>query len=181
MQHTHTPTRADIDASHGPLVLEFGAAWCDLCVDAAPAIADVAWEHPQVPLVQIEDGPGRPLGRSFGIKLWPTFVFLRDGTELARIVRPRSAHEVSTAFERLENGESLADLDDSGPTDFGGARAYAGKPRGFGGGRYAAAYSGSYGGDFRDDYRGTRSDTSGRFRTQAKPDANTNKNKAGGG
>ena len=40
---------------------------------------------------------------------------------------------------------------------------FAGAPRGFGGGRYAAPYSGSYGGEFRTDYRGIRSEGSGRF------------------
>ena len=30
----------------------------------------------------------QPLGRSFRVKLWPTLVFLRDGEEVARLVRP---------------------------------------------------------------------------------------------
>jgi thioredoxin 1 len=34
--------------------------------------------------VKVEDGSGRRLGRSFGVKLWPTLVFLRDGREVAR-------------------------------------------------------------------------------------------------
>jgi thioredoxin 1 len=36
----------------------------------------------------VEDGKGRPLGRSFAVKLWPTLILLRDGQEVARVVRP---------------------------------------------------------------------------------------------
>jgi hypothetical protein len=28
--------------------------------------------------VKVDDGPDRPLGRSFQVRLWPSFVFLRD-------------------------------------------------------------------------------------------------------
>jgi len=41
------------------------------------------------------------LGRCFGVKLWPTFVFLRDGAEVARLVRPRSADDVRDAMNKL--------------------------------------------------------------------------------
>jgi len=44
--------------------------------------------------LKIEDGPGRPLGRSFRVKLWPTLVFLRDGVEVARVVRPADAKQI---------------------------------------------------------------------------------------
>jgi thioredoxin 1 len=51
--------------------------------------------------LKIEDGRGRPLGRSFGIKLWPTLVMLQDGREVARVVRPGSAREIADALARL--------------------------------------------------------------------------------
>jgi thioredoxin 1 len=41
--------------------------------------------------VKVEDGPGRKLGRSFGVKLWPTLVFLKDGAIVRRLVRPGDA------------------------------------------------------------------------------------------
>jgi thioredoxin 1 len=53
--------------------------------------------------MKIEDGPGRPLGRSFRIKLWPTLVLLQDGVEVARSVRPDQAAEVETLFATLAN------------------------------------------------------------------------------
>lgn len=98
-----TLTRADVDATRGPMVLEFGTNWCGWCSGAQPnieaafgrAVAD------GVTHVKVEDGPGRRLGRSFGVKLWPTLVFLRDGEERARVVRPQSTDEVAQALARI--------------------------------------------------------------------------------
>jgi thioredoxin 1 len=88
------PTRDDVNAWAGPAVLEFGAGWCGFCQGAQPAIESALADFPQVKHVKVGDGPGKPLGRSFRVKLWPTFVFLKDGQEVARAVRPSDAEEV---------------------------------------------------------------------------------------
>lgn len=95
------PSRADIDASAGPLLLEFGTDWCGHCRAARPAVQAAAAALPGVRHVRVEDGPGRALGRSFGVKLWPTLVFLRDGREVDRLVRPREAAPVAQALQGL--------------------------------------------------------------------------------
>jgi thioredoxin 1 len=106
MDAPSTLTRTEVDATQGPLVLEFGAGWCGICRAAQPLIADARNAHREVRYVKIEDGPGKPLGRSFGVKLWPTLVFLRDGREVARLVRPHSADPVWQAFEQITERES---------------------------------------------------------------------------
>jgi thioredoxin 1 len=53
-----------------------------------------------VQYIDIHDGPGRRLGRSFRVKLWPTLVFLRDGQLLRQAVRP-SAEEIAEGFAEL--------------------------------------------------------------------------------
>jgi thioredoxin 1 len=75
------PTRSDIDSAKGVVLLEFGTGWCGYCQAAAPVIGAAIKEFPDVKHIKVEDGPGRRLGRSFGIKLWPTLIFLKDGVE----------------------------------------------------------------------------------------------------
>jgi thioredoxin 1 len=95
------PTRAEVDALHGPALLEFGAPWCPHCQAAQPKIASALAGAPDLPHLKIEDGKGRRLGRSFQVKLWPTLIFLRDGAEVARLVRPPTSQEISTALAKI--------------------------------------------------------------------------------
>ena len=92
------PERAHIDALPGTLALEFGTDWCGYCRAAAPLIADALAGSAGVQHIKVEDGSGRPLGRSFRIKLWPTVVVLKNGKEVARVVRPIDAAEVRNAL-----------------------------------------------------------------------------------
>jgi len=95
------PTRAEVSRLAGPTVLEFGTPWCGYCRAAQPIIAAALADRSEVRHVKIEDGTGKPLGRSFDVKLWPTLVFLRDGRELARSVRPRSEDEIRRGLEAI--------------------------------------------------------------------------------
>jgi len=94
------PERAEIDALPGPLLIEFGTDWCGYCQGAQPLIEAALLAYPDLPSLKVEDGPGRPLGRSFRVKLWPTLVFMKDGRELERLVRPASAAEIGAALAR---------------------------------------------------------------------------------
>jgi thioredoxin 1 len=92
------PSLSEVQAFHGLTLLEFGTEWCGHCRAAQALIAQALasareWQH-----LKIEDGPGRPLGRNFRVKLWPTLVWLRDGQEVARLVRPTSALDIETVM-----------------------------------------------------------------------------------
>jgi len=96
------PSRATIDKFDGATVIEFGTPWCGYCRAAQPRLAAALADHPDVRHIKIADGSGRPLGRSFMVKLWPTLIFMRDGKEIARLVRPADAGEISQALQRID-------------------------------------------------------------------------------
>ena len=99
---TSEPTREEIDALPEGLVIEFGTPWCPHCQGAQPLIAAAFASHPELRHIKIEDGPGRRLGRSFRVKLWPTLIFMQNGQELARLVRPTDADSIAQAMAQID-------------------------------------------------------------------------------
>jgi thioredoxin 1 len=99
------PKRAEVDALAGPTLLEFGTAWCGYCRRAQPLIAAAMAGHPGVRHLKIADASARRLGRSFGVKLWPTLVFLSQGREVARLVRPTDSASIGEALARIDPRE----------------------------------------------------------------------------
>ncbi|HEY4529279.1 MAG TPA: thioredoxin family protein [Luteimonas sp.] len=95
------PVRSELDAAEGTFLLEFGTSWCGHCQVAQPAIRALMAERGNVRHIKVEDGRGRPLGRSFRVKLWPTLVLLRSGMELARVVRPVSDADLEPIRDAL--------------------------------------------------------------------------------
>ena len=95
------PTRAEVDAMAGATILEFGATWCGYCQGARPVIDGALAKYPDVRHIWVEDGQGKRLGRSFGIKLWPTLVLVKDGQEVARVVRPQRPADVEAVLARV--------------------------------------------------------------------------------
>ena len=95
--------RTDIEQLTGIVVLEFGASWCGYCKAAQPDIAAALESFPRVQHIKIEDGKGQRLGRSYIVKLWPTLIFLQNGIEMARLVRPSFKSEIVEVLQKLEH------------------------------------------------------------------------------
>ena len=95
------PSRAEVDALPGSTLVEFGTDWCGFCKAAQPLLAEALADTPSLRHLKIEDGSGRALGRSFKVKLWPTLVFMRDGQEIGRLVRPGSVASIRQELARL--------------------------------------------------------------------------------
>ncbi|MBS0210053.1 MAG: thioredoxin family protein [Planctomycetes bacterium] len=94
------PAREALDQMTGPVLLEFGAEWCPYCQAIQPHLKALLDAHPDVQHIKVEDGRGKPLGRSFLVKVWPTLVLLRDGQPLEQLTRP-STNEIKAGFAKL--------------------------------------------------------------------------------
>lgn len=92
------PSRDEVDAMSGLVALEFGANWCGICRGSRPEIDAALGPRSDITHIKAADGRGVPLGRSFGIKLWPTIIFLRDGEEVTRVLRPWTGTQVTEAM-----------------------------------------------------------------------------------
>jgi thioredoxin 1 len=96
------PTRDEVDRLPGATLVEFGSPWCGYCRGAQPALAAAVANHPGVRHIKVHDASGRRLGRSFRVKLWPTLVFMKDGAEVARLVRPTDAEPIAQALASID-------------------------------------------------------------------------------
>ena len=96
------PSRSEVDAFAGATLVEFGTDWCGFCKAAQPLLSSAMDQHPSLRHVKVEDGPGRRLGRSFHVKLWPTLIFMLDGQEIARLVRPDDVESIELALNQID-------------------------------------------------------------------------------
>lgn len=95
------PSPDQVRGLKGPVVIEFGTPWCGFCRAAQPLFEQVFSGYPAINHFKVEDGKGRRLGRAFGITLWPTLVFMQNGAEVARAVRPNDASELLEKLRRI--------------------------------------------------------------------------------
>jgi thioredoxin 1 len=91
MYRDEEPSRAEVDAMPGPVLVEFGADWCPHCQAIQSHLRAALEKHPDIRHIKVADGKGKPLGRSFRVKLWPNLVFIRDGRVLQQSARPDAA------------------------------------------------------------------------------------------
>ena len=103
LSEVEAPSRAEVDAWSGCVVLEFGTDWCGHCRAAQTPVQQALSLHPQWRHVKVEDGPGRALGRSYRVKQWPTLVFLQNGEERERLVRPVQAQAIDEVMKRIHS------------------------------------------------------------------------------
>jgi thioredoxin 1 len=95
------PAPAEVEKLPGATLLEFGSPWCGYCRAAQPLIKSALAGSEGVRHLKIADGSGQPLGRAYKVKLWPTLVFLKDGRELAKLVRPRDEQAIREALAKI--------------------------------------------------------------------------------
>jgi thioredoxin 1 len=100
------PSKYEIENMAGPVLLEFGNSWCGYCRRAEPLVKEALSAHAQVRHIRVADASGRRLGRSFGVKLWPTLIFLDHGREVSRLIRPDASAAIKSALDQIDTSEA---------------------------------------------------------------------------
>ena len=95
------PSREETDSFKGNAVLQFGNEFCGFCQNAEPFIIEALKSVKNLNHIKVEDGPGRKLGRSYRVKLWPTLIILKNGMEVGRVVRPNSVADIQRELSKL--------------------------------------------------------------------------------
>ena len=72
--------------SEKPVLVDFFATWCGPCRMLAPTVHEVADEHPEIAVVQIDVDEAPSLARDFGIESIPTLVAVRGGEVVGKSV-----------------------------------------------------------------------------------------------
>ncbi|XP_074567412.1 thioredoxin H1-like [Curcuma longa] len=68
------------------VVIDFTASWCGPCRMIAPIFADLAKKHPNVVFLKVDVDELNTVATDWAIEAMPTFVFLKEGTIVDKIV-----------------------------------------------------------------------------------------------
>jgi len=71
----------------------------------SPLIAEALARHPQMCQMKFEDGPGRRLSPSFGVKLGSALIFLHQDREAACLMRPAVSGTIAQVPVQIDVSE----------------------------------------------------------------------------
>ncbi|CAM2952715.1 thioredoxin family protein [Vibrio rarus] len=96
-----SPTIEDIAGIASFAIVEFGAPWCPHCQAGELVLKEGLKGYTTLPHIKLFDGKGKKPGRHYKVKLWPTIVLLKDGVEVARVVRPTTLSDLAPLLNKL--------------------------------------------------------------------------------
>src|SRR5262249_15743701 len=104
---------SEVLESSQPVVVDFGAEWCQPCKVLAPTVESLAEKYEdRLKIVKLNVDEGAGSSSRFGIKAIPTLILFRDGKEVQRVVGvPTNAKEFISQMldkELPENAHAAA-------------------------------------------------------------------------
>ncbi|GAA5120420.1 thioredoxin family protein [Alloalcanivorax gelatiniphagus] len=99
---TNHPTRDEIQGIAEPTVLEFGSPDCPYCQKTEPMVKAAFQDFPGISHVKLADHQDKMLGRAFNVDKWPTLIFIQEGREVSRLVRPENEDAIRDRMEDID-------------------------------------------------------------------------------
>ena len=102
-------TSTGMQSTFGPGVtlIDFTAKWCGPCRVMEPTLASLGKEYAgRVRIVPIDVDDEQLLAQQFNVRSMPTFVLVRDGKEVGRVVGSRPRGFLAGMIDRALAGDS---------------------------------------------------------------------------
>ena len=90
-----------IKNAHGPVMVDFWAAWCGPCKTIAPYLDQLAGEvEGKATVAKVNVDENGDLSARFGIRSIPTLVVFKEGRVVDQIIGARSQDELRTLLQK---------------------------------------------------------------------------------
>ena len=91
---------SEVVSSNLPVVIDFYATWCGPCKVTKPIFNELAMEYAgRVKFACLNIDQHRNLAIKFGITSIPTFVFIKSGTVLGKVIGGKSHDDLKNFIE----------------------------------------------------------------------------------
>ncbi|HLL23823.1 MAG TPA: thioredoxin family protein [Kofleriaceae bacterium] len=106
MQSLDHQTFTALLATPGVQLFDFTAKWCGPCRQMAPVLETLAQEYTgrvRIAAIDCDDEP--QIAQAYNVRSMPTFVVVRDGREVGRIIGARPRQFVAGVLDRALGGD----------------------------------------------------------------------------
>jgi thioredoxin len=87
----------EVTSSSVPVLLDFGAEWCQPCKKLAPVVEELAGRYSgRLKVGYVDVGKSQALAMEFKVMSVPTLLFFKGGQVVRQVVGSRSAGELDT-------------------------------------------------------------------------------------
>jgi len=97
-----TNFKTEIANAKGLVVVDFFADWCGPCQTLGPIFEEVSEEYSEVKFIKVDTQKAQNTAAEAGVMSIPTIVFIKNGTELERVMGAQSKDALKNKINSLK-------------------------------------------------------------------------------